>query len=459
MEKVKDAILLAAGNSSRMKTDDSKIFLNFLGLPMIKHMIDLLGNVSERITIVASPTNIKRIEELVSSTCGVEIAIVLQREALGTGDATEIAVKSIGEDADDVLIVNCDTPLVTLSTFEKIVNSYRKDRRHFKLKFLSFKSEDITGYGRVIHLGNSLKIIEEKELNDDQRKLYKEANAGVYIGKCTDIIDAVKKIQTSGRCERYFTDIVSLLPSSNVLLDNAEEGLGINTVKQYINVLNIAKRRIVDKHIANGVLIYDPDMCWIDQEVKIGDGVVLKGRNTLSKNTVIEDFSTIEECNVSSSTIGGNCTVRYSHVINSRIGNYTSIGPYVHIRPNSNIGDKNKIGSFVEITNSTTSYGCKIPHLSYVGKASLGKGVNFGAGSIVASYNGREKNTTEIGNNTFIGANNTLIAPISIGDNAYTAGGSTINRNVNTGELAIGRAEQVNKEYRKNPYLKKIEEK
>jgi bifunctional UDP-N-acetylglucosamine pyrophosphorylase/glucosamine-1-phosphate N-acetyltransferase len=440
-------LILAAGEGKRMKSKLPKVLHRVCGKPMIDHIIGAVkgAGVEELIVVVGHKADV------VKAHLDEDIKTAYQEKQLGTGHAV-MCCEDFLRDKDGVVIVLAgDAPLITQDTISKVFEYHIENG--YSATILTADAEDATGLGRIIRneSGEVERIVEDKDCNP-QEKLVKEVNSGNYCFNIKDLLEALKKINNNNaQGEYYLTDTIEIMRKSGKKVGayktDFSEFMAVNSRYQLYEANDAMKKRIMKKFMNEGVTIIDPASTYIDSDVKIGmdtiiyPGTIIEGKSVIGENCVIGPNSRIVD-----SIIENGVEVQSSVVLKSHIKDGASIGPFAYIRPDSVIGRNTKIGDFVEIKKSTIGDGTKVSHLTYIGDAEVGEGCNFGCGTVVVNYDGTKKHKTVVGNNAFIGCNTNLVAPVSVGDNAYIAAGSTITDNVPDGSLAIARARQVNKE-------------
>ena len=442
------AIVLAAGQGTRMKSNLYKVLHPVCGKPMVEHVIDHIHGLGANriVTIVGHGA------ELVEETLGEKSEYALQAQQLGTAHAVQQAEKLIG-DLDGTTIVVCgDTPLIRSETMEALIAHHNETGA--KATILTAIADNPTGYGRIIRGadGQVLRNVEQKDATVEEQKVT-EINTGTYCFDNRALFDTLKKVKNdNAQGEYYLPDVVGILQSEQALVsayvtDDFSETLGVNDRVVLAEAESVMRRRIAEKHMRNGVTIINPDSTYISAAAEIGRDTLLQPGTMIEGHTVIGENCTIgPNSQIVDSQIGDGTTVHSSVVLSSTIGSTTTVGPFAHIRPDSNLGDSVKIGNFVEVKKSTLGEGSKVSHLSYIGDAKIGERVNIGCGAITVNYDGKHKHVTTVENDAFIGCNSNLIAPVTVGKGAYVAAGSTITENVPESSLAIGRARQENKE-------------
>ncbi len=442
------AIILAAGQGTRMKSKLYKVLHPVCGKPMVQHVVEQVSQLGlqEVVTIVGHGA------ELVKEQLGEQSKFALQAEQLGTAHAVAQAVSLLGQETGTTLVICGDTPLITAETMEALLQHH--EEMGAKATVLTAYIEDPTGYGRIVRndKGYVEKIVEHKDASDDERKL-REINTGTYCFDNQALFESLKKVSNENvQGEYYLPDVIEILKKEGSIVsayqtDRFEETLGVNDRIALSQAEDIMKKRINRKHMVNGVTLIDPNNTYISADAVIGNdtiiypGTVIEGETTIGSDCVIGPHTTLKD-----SEVGNGTAIRQSTVHNSRIGNDVAIGPFAHIRPDSVIGNDVRVGNFVEIKKSIFGDGSKASHLSYIGDAEVGADVNLGCGSITVNYDGENKFKTVIGDGAFIGCNSNLVAPVTVGEGAYVAAGSTITDNVPAKALSIARARQVNKQ-------------
>jgi bifunctional UDP-N-acetylglucosamine pyrophosphorylase/glucosamine-1-phosphate N-acetyltransferase len=445
----KYAIVLAAGKGTRMKTDLPKCAYPLLRKPMIAYIVENLKNtelVDETIVVVGHK------KEIIKDILNDSVSYANQDQQLGTGHAVMMTKELITDLDGDTIILPGDMPLIdeeVLKDAIKAHNVYRHD-----LTIVSTLVDDPFGYGRIIRndKGYLNSIVEENDASEKQKTI-NEINTGIYIVKNRLLFDALDRVDNNNsKGEYYLTDIVKILKEDDALmgtyiLKNSYKAMGVND----LYALSIAEGKLrhdINRNLMrNGVAMVNPDTITIGHNVVIESNVVIHPNTYITGNSVIKQGAHIgPNTEIHNSYIGEAVVCKHSLVYNSKVQENTTVGPFAHLRDGANIGPHNRIGNFVEIKKSTTGSNTKASHLAYIGDAEIGSDVNFGCGAITVNYDGKHKYKTIIGDNVFVGCNANLIAPIEINDDSFIAAGSTLNKNVPKGSLAIARAYQVNKE-------------
>lgn len=457
----KCALILAAGEGRRMKTSKPKALAEVLFKPMIDWVTDAVtaGGVDD-ICIVTGHGR----EEL-EAHLGGKFNTVEQKELLGTGHAVMQAKDFIkSHTPGDILILNGDAPLIDAKT---ISTAYEYHSSHKNaVTIISAKIDNPTGYGRIIRNKNTglKKIVEENDANNAE-KMINEVNSGAYWFNCSVLLEALEGIvemhDKKNQAEYYLTDAIEVILSKNLNAVAYEAGnpdavLGANDRVQLQKLNEIARKRVMEDLMLDGVSIPCADGIMISPDVRIGleteilPGTIIKGNTVIGENCVIGPNSFIED-----NVIGNNVTLNNTQCYSSTIKNGTSIGPFARVRPDCVIGEDVKAGNFVEFKNANIGDRTSVSHLSYIGDADFGKDINVGCGCATVNYNGKEKNRTKVDDHAFIGCSTYLVAPVSVGKNSYTAAGSVITEDVPDDALAIARSRQtIKKDWisKKKPY-------
>lgn len=455
------ALILAAGEGKRMKTSKPKALAEVLFKPMIDWVTDaaIAGGVDD-ICIVTGHGR-----ETLEAHLGGKFSTVEQKELLGTGHAVMQAKDFIkAHTPGDILILNGDAPLIdakTISTAYEYHNSHKN-----AVTIISAKIDNPAGYGRIIRNKDKClkKIVEENDANNAE-KMINEVNSGAYWFNCSVLLEALEGIvemhDKKNQAEYYLTDAIEVILEKNLNAVAYEAGdpdavLGANDRVQLQKLNEIARRKVMEDLMLDGVSIPCADGVMISPNVKIGaeteilPGTIIKGNTVIGEGCVIGPNSFIEN-----SVIGDNVTLNNTQCYSSTIKNGTSIGPFARVRPDCVIGEDVKAGNFVEFKNAKVGDRTSVSHLSYIGDADFGSDINVGCGCATVNYNGKEKNRTKVDDHAFIGCSTYLVAPVSVGKNSYTAAGSVITEDVPDNALAIARSRQtIKKDWisKKKPY-------
>jgi len=448
MKQLDLTIVLAAGEGTRMKSQIPKVLHSIAGRPILDHVIQAtqpLGAQELRVVVGASR---ELVETHVNKTFP-EAHIVVQTERNGTGHATQLALQDVPH-IGTVLILAGDTPLLTSVTLKEFFDAHVELEADASV--LTSFIPDPFGYGRIIRSidGTLEKIIEERDANPLEKEI-DEINTGVYLFDITALRASMAGLKSgNSQGELYLTDVIGLIKEAGqsviaIRSNDYTETLGINDRAQLAECASVMRDRINDSHMRNGVSFIDPTTTWIDlgveieNDVTIYPGCAISGATKISAGAIIGPRATLH-----SVVVGNGATILESRISESEIGAFARVGPFSYIRPGTSLAANTKIGAYVEVKNSTIGEGSKVPHLSYVGDATVGSGSNIGAATIFVNYDGVEKHRTTIGDDVRIGSDTMLVAPVTVGDGAYTAAGSVITEDVPAGSIGVARAKQRN---------------
>ncbi len=441
------AVVLAAGQGTRMKSKLYKVLHPVCGKPMVQHVTDTLAamKVEDVVVVVGHGA------EAVRDTLGDSVAYALQSEQLGTAHAVQQAVPHLLDKAGTTFILYGDVPLLSEETLRALLTYHEEQQAAATV--LTAEMADPAGYGRIIRnvAGEVLRIVEHKDASDEQRAI-REINTGIYCFDNKKLITALSQVKNENvQGEYYVTDCIGILRDAGekvvaFIAKDPDETMGVNDRVQLAEAEGYMRRRINERHMRNGVTIQDPHATYIEADVTIGpDTYILPGTHLRGKTVIGADCRIGPQTELRDVTVADNVTIEYSLLVQSTVSENVSVGPFAYVRPDSEIAAGAKIGDFVELKNAKIGKGSKVPHLSYVGDAEIGENVNIGCGTITVNYDGEKKHKTIVGNDVFVGCNSNLVAPVKIGDGSYIAAGSTINQDVPEDALAIARERQVNK--------------
>lgn len=441
------AIILAAGSGTRMKSSKAKVVHKVCGKPMINWVYSQ----AEKICTDKIITVVGNRREQVISTLGEDKEYAVQQQQLGTGHAAAVALEKIPDGG--VVIVLCgDAPLITGETLKAAADFHIKSR--CAATVITADIDDPTGYGRILRSesGSVLGIVEEKDASPAQRKI-KEINSGSYCFDTALLRAVISNLSNENAAgEYYLTDTLAILLENGYevgafKIPDINELMGINNMVQLSQAERVMRKRINEAHMLSGVTIIAPENTYIGADVKIGADTTILPGSIIGEGCVIGSGCIIgPNANLTDCEIGDGSEINASTVVSSKVGKNVAMGPYAYVRPNCVIADKVKVGDFVEVKNSTVGEGTKIAHLTYVGDSDVGSGVNFGCGTVTVNYDSKKKHRTTIKDGAFIGCNTNLVAPVTVGEGAYTAAGSTITEDVPSDALAIARSRQTVKE-------------
>lgn len=440
------AIVLAAGQGTRMKSKKPKVAHEILGKPMVNWAIDAARGAGAENVVVVLGHGKDHVEPLCK---GCET--VTQEQQLGTGDAVKSARAALKGQTGSVIVTYGDCPLMTSEVLQKLVE-IRESENHAAV-VLTMTLDDATGYGRIVRdtTGKILKNVEQKDCTPEQAKI-KEANAGFYCFDIKALFDALSKLNNNNAAgEYYLTDVIEILVNDGQSVEgycapDVSVAEGVNSRVQLEQATQILRARINKKHMENGVTMWDSSSVYIGPDVEIASdveilpNVILMGQTKIAEECVVGPNSRITD-----TVVGPRVKLNETIAENVTIDEEANCGPRCYLRGGAHLCKKAKAGTHVEIKGSTIGEGSKVPHLSYIGDCTMGEGGNLGGGTITCNYDGKNKNKTVIGKNAFVGSDTMLVAPVTLGDNVLIAAGSVITEDVPDDSLAFGRARQTTK--------------
>lgn len=444
-------VVLAAGEGKRMHSATPKVLHRIAGRSLVGHVLEAAAAIEPaHIVVVVGHGRDEVIAHLDEVAPWVDT--VVQEDQLGTGHAVRIAVEALAS-ADaltdaPIIVLSGDTPLLTGDTVRNLTSQHATDGAAATL--LTADVPDPKGYGRVVRDSDGWvdRIVEHRDADTVTREIH-EINAGMYAFQPGDLIPALGRLTTANdQGEEYLTDVIALMrgegrPVAALRVPDSDEILGVNDRVQLAAAASLMRDRINERWMLAGVSVLEPGSTWIDVDVDLAPDVTilpqtsLLGPTAIASGARIGPGSTLQACEV-----GEGAEVRHTWAELAVIGAGASIGPFAYLRPGSRIGVGAKVGAYVEMKNSTLGDGAKVPHLSYVGDAEIGEGTNIGAATIFVNYDGVAKHLTVVGRHVRIGSDTMLVAPVTVGDGAYTAAGSVITDDVPPGAMAVGRAQQ-----------------
>ena len=453
------AVVLAAGQGTRMKSKLYKVMHPVMGKPMVGHVVDETkeANVDQVVTVTGVGA------EVVKDFLGDKSDYVLQEKQLGTAHAV-MQARDLLENKEGTTLVICgDTPLLTSETLESLLDFHNE--QNSKGTILTAHADNPKGYGRIIRAddGTVSKIVEQKDASKEEQTV-QEINTGTYWFDNKALFDVLSKVDNeNAQGEYYLPDVIEILKKQEELvtafqLDSMDEALGVNDRVALSEANRSMKNRINERHMHNGVSIIDPSNTYIESGVQIGadtivePGAYIKGNTVIGKNAVIGAQSIIID-----SKIADGAEIKQSRIEKAEVGRNSDVGPYSQLRSGAVLKENVHVGDFVEIKKSTIGNNSKAGHHAYIGDAKVGTNVNIGCGVIFVNYDGKDKHQSIIEDNVFIGSNSNIIAPAHIEDSAFVAAGSTITESIPENGLGIARARQVVKEGYANklPYNQK----
>ena len=442
-----EIIILAAGQGKRMRSKLPKILHPLAGRPLLAHVLDTARALAPRKIVVVHGNGAEQVR---AAFADAQVEWALQAEQLGTGHAVQQALPAISLDAE-VLILYADVPLVRPATLKRLLEAGRDG-----LAVMTAELGDPTGYGRIVRVGKDdrvARIVEHRDASPEELEI-DEINTGIFCFRRSLLAPALRMVQAdNAQGEFYLTDVVEVLAEAghrvvSVVASDRDETHGINDRAQLAHAEDELRRRTNARWLAQGVTMVDPATTYIDPRAEIGadtvihPGVVVEGPTRIGRACEIQAHVRITDAE-----IGDHVNINsFCVIVESRIENGASVGPFAHLRPASVVGERAKIGNFVELKKTSLGAGSKVSHLSYLGDATVGEHVNVGAGTITCNYDGEKKHQTIIEDGAFIGSDSQLVAPVRVGKGAYVAAGSSITQDVPDGSLGIARARQANVE-------------
>ncbi|WP_431774643.1 bifunctional UDP-N-acetylglucosamine diphosphorylase/glucosamine-1-phosphate N-acetyltransferase GlmU [Streptomyces cucumeris] len=447
-------VVLAAGEGTRMKSATPKVLHAICGRSLVGHVVAASRELSpEHLVVVVGHAREQVTAHL--AEIDAEVRTAVQHEQNGTGHAVRMGLEELsgsGVALDGTVIVVCgDTPLLTGATLERLASAHATDGN--AVTVLTAEVPDSTGYGRIVRdaaSGAVTAIVEHKDATDAQRAI-REINSGVFAFDAQLLTDALGKVRTdNSQGEEYLTDVLGILREAGHRVGAAVAGdhreiLGINNRVQLAEARRLLNERLLERAMLSGVTVVDPGTTWIDATVTFEpDALVHPGTQLLGATHLAAHSEVGPNTRLTDTTVGEGAVVSFTVADRAEIGAGAGVGPYAYLRPGSRLGAKSKAGTYVEMKNASLGEGSKVPHLSYVGDATIGDHTNIGAASVFVNYDGVNKHHTTIGSHCRTGADNMLVAPVTIGDGAYTAAGSVITKDVPPGSLAVARGQQRN---------------
>ena len=442
-------VVLAAGEGTRMRSALPKVLHEMAGRTLVGHMLAAVAPLGADTTLVVIGAGRDAVAAHLGRVAPDAVPVV-QAEQRGTGHATRVALEAAPDVDGTVLLLPGDTPLLRTETLRRLVEEHQSSGAVATL--LSAVVPDPTGYGRVLrrHDGSVGAVVEHRDATDEQRAV-DEINTSVYAFESGPLRDALTRLSTANaQGEEYLTDVVGLFVGAGLtvgaLVADPAETAGVNDRVQLAAAHRAYNDRLLTGWMRAGVTVVDPATTWVDAEVELAPDVVLRPGVQLHGRTRIGRGAEVgPDCTLLDTVVGERARVVRAHCTGAVVGAEAEVGPFAYLRPGATLGAGAKVGTYVEVKGSEIGPGAKVPHLSYVGDATIGAGTNLGAGNIVANYDGVAKHRTVIGEHVRTGSDTVLVAPVTVGDGAYTASGSVITEDVPPGALGIGRARQTNK--------------
>ncbi|MEU2052051.1 bifunctional UDP-N-acetylglucosamine diphosphorylase/glucosamine-1-phosphate N-acetyltransferase GlmU [Streptomyces bungoensis] len=444
-------VVLAAGEGTRMKSATPKVLHQICGRSLVGHVLAASRELEpEHLVVVVGHAR----EQVAGHLGEIDPAArtAVQEQQNGTGHAVRMGLEELGGSVDGTVVVVCgDTPLLTGETLKRLAATHESDGN--AVTVLTAEVPDATGYGRIVRdeaTGAVTAIVEHKDATDAQRAI-REINSGVFAFDGALLADALKKVRTdNSQGEEYLTDVLGILREAghrvgaSVAADHREIA-GINNRVQLAEARRILNDRLLVRAMLDGVTVVDPASTWVDVTVTFGQDAIVHPNTQLTGSTHVAEGAEVgPNSRLNDTRVGAGARVDNTVSDGARIGERASVGPYAYLRPGTRLGTKAKIGTYVETKNSSIGEGTKVPHLSYVGDATIGDFTNIGAASVFVNYDGESKHHTTVGSHCKTGSDNMFVAPVTVGDGAYTAAGSVITKDVPPGSLAVARGQQRN---------------
>ncbi|WP_078912696.1 bifunctional UDP-N-acetylglucosamine diphosphorylase/glucosamine-1-phosphate N-acetyltransferase GlmU [Streptomyces sp. NRRL S-646] len=444
-------VVLAAGEGTRMKSATPKVLHELCGRSLVGHVLAAARELEpENLVVVVGHAREKVTAHLAETDPAVRTTV--QAEQNGTGHAVRIALDELGGSVDGTVVVVCgDTPLLTGETLRQLAATHAADSN--AVTVLTAEVPDATGYGRIVRdeaTGAVTEIVEHKDATETQRAI-REINSGVFAFDGLLLADALKKVRTdNSQGEEYLTDVLGILREAGHRVGASVAGdyreiAGINNRVQLSEARRILNDRLLTSAMLAGVTVIDPATTWVDvtvtfeQDAVVHPGTQLHGSTHIGEGAEVGPNTRLTDTRVDAGARVDNTVADGAHV-----GQQAKVGPFAYLRPGTRLGAKGKIGTYVETKNASIGEGTKIPHLSYVGDATIGDYTNIGAASVFVNYDGQEKHHSTVGSHCRTGADNMFVAPVTVGDGSYTAAGSVITKDVPAGSLAVARGQQRN---------------
>ena len=441
-------VILAAGEGTRMKSSTPKVLHPIAGRTLVGHVLNAVEALAPKNVRVVVGAGREQVEAHIAEIAPKAVT-VFQEKRGGTGHATQLALAGLNP-SGTILVLAGDTPMLTGTSLAQLLAEHHAGG--FTASVMTAEHPDPTGYGRIIRGDDAslLRIVEERDADEIQRDII-EVNSGVYAFDAAKLAGAIGKLKNdNSQGELYLTDVIEILRNEGgkiaaVLIDDFIEILGVNDRVQLAESASLLRDRINEDLMKSGVTIVDPLTTWVDAtatiapDVVLAPGTAIHGATTIASGAVIGPRTTLIDC-----TVAANARVLESQCTEAVIGEGVNVGPYSYLRAGTKLLSGSKVGAYVEMKNATLGEGSKVPHLSYVGDAVIGEGTNIGAATIFVNYDGVEKHYSVVGDHVRIGSDSMLVAPVTIGDGAYTAAGSVITEDVPAGAIGVGRAKQRN---------------
>ncbi|MGW4769074.1 bifunctional UDP-N-acetylglucosamine diphosphorylase/glucosamine-1-phosphate N-acetyltransferase GlmU [Nocardia sp. NPDC004278] len=449
-------VVLAAGAGTRMRSKTPKVLHSLAGRSMLAHALHAANEIDPAFLITVVGHDREQVGAAVADVAaelGRDITTAIQEEQLGTGHAVQCALASVPADfTGDLLVTSADVPLLDGHTLSALLDEHRSYPERSAVTVLTFVPDDANGYGRIVRnaKGQVIEIVEHADATPEQSAIT-EVNSGVYAFDAAVLRTMIGRLSTANaQHELYLTDVLRLAreaghPVHGARLLDAAKVTGVNDRVQMSEAARTLNRYILERHMRAGVTIIDPATTWVDAGVKIArdaeirPGVQLLGGTVIGEDAVVGPDSTLTDV-----VVGDGARVVRTHGDQAVIGPGANIGPFSYLRPGTVVGDSGKLGAFVETKNASIGAHSKVPHLTYVGDATIGEHSNIGASSVFVNYDGVKKHHTVVGSHVRTGSDTMFVAPVTVGDGAYTAAGTVLRRSVPPGALAVSGGPQKN---------------
>jgi bifunctional UDP-N-acetylglucosamine pyrophosphorylase/glucosamine-1-phosphate N-acetyltransferase len=442
-------VVLAAGQGTRMRSSTPKVLHAIGGRSLLGHVLAAAEPLGAGATVVVVGAGREAVEEHLRETAPTALPVV-QEEQRGSGHAAAVALAAVPDLDGPVLLVNGDAPLLRAATVRGLVEAHQAAGS--VLTVLTAEVDDPTGLGRIVRDGSGAvrAIVEERDADHAQRAI-REINAGVYVGDAAALRRTLAGLEADNdQGEQYVTDVVGMLvaegaPVGGFVAGDPDDVLGCNDRRELAARGRTLNDRVLDDLMRSGVTVIDPLTTWVDvtctvePDAVLEPGTQLKGTTSVAAGAVVGPDTTLVD-----TVVEAGASVVRSHVLGAVIGPEATVGPFSYLRPGTRLAARAKVGAFVETKNVAVGEDSKVPHLSYVGDATIGQGANIGAATVFVNYDGVAKHHTTIGDQVRIGSDTMLVAPVTVGDGAYTAAGSVITADVPPGAMAVARAYQRN---------------
>ena len=447
-------LVLAAGAGTRMRSDTPKVLHRLGGRSMLSHALHAVAEVGPEHLVVVLGKDRERIGPVVAELArelGRAVEVAIQEQQLGTGHAALCGLSALPSDFDGVVVVTSgDIPLLDSGTLAELVATHRREPA--AVTVLTTTVPDSTGYGRILRTqdGEVIAIVEETDATPQQRAI-REINAGIYAFDIDALRSALGRLSSdNAQHELYLTDVISIVRADGQIVhakhvDDSALVAGVNDRVQLSDLAAELNRRVIAAHQRSGVTVIDPTTTWIDVNVAIGRDTVVAPGTQLHGATRIGDRCAIgPDTTLTDVEVGDGASVVRTHGSQAVIGAGAEVGPFTFLRPGTRLGAEGKLGAFVETKNASIGTGTKVPHLTYVGDADIGEHSNIGASSVFVNYDGENKNRTTVGSHVRTGSDTMFVAPLTVGDGAYTGAGTVLREDVPPGALAISAGSQRN---------------